>query len=279
MPTPFRPAFDKYSLTSLPVCQPIRLLTQYPTWQMDKTPLQRQRRSILPPNIFEKLRDLVFKRQSACPPWSHIAMLPAEQNDDESLRFINDLTRHIDRVAFPFTRQAVRLAHLFSSYLALYRPDRDPANDGFIDRRSDPPLTEQWLESEILSTGLAYHQLLEVGIYLNGSEYQRQNPYQERGEYFDAQNEFGYRTSVFRHMNYGLSFIRFDQEEEKYIVNRTLDGSYLNEGTWYDKAMQSISSIQTTRYGVSMSMRRDLMGTQLIRLPNLLYDAPTTGVW
>ena len=80
-------------------------------------------------------------------------------------------------------------------------------------------------------------------------------------------------------MNYGLSFIRFDQEEEKYIVNRTLDGSYLNEGTWYDKAMQSISSIQTTRYGVSMSMRRDLMGTQLIRLPNLLYDAPTTGVW
>jgi hypothetical protein len=206
-------------------------------------------------------------------------MLPVEQNDDENIRFINDLTRHIDRVARPFTLQAVRLAHLFSSYLALYRPDRDPANDGFIDRRPDPSLTEQWIESEIMSTGLAYAQLLEVSIYLNGTEYERQNPFQQRGEVFDGENEFGYRTSVFRQMNYGLSFIRFDNDEEQYILNRTLDGSYLNEGGWYDKAMQMITSIQTKRYSVSMSMRRDMIGTQLIKLPTMFYDAPTTGVW
>ena len=206
-------------------------------------------------------------------------MLPAEQNDDESIRFISDLTRHIDHVARPFTLQAVRLAHLFSSYLALYRPDRDPANDGFIDRRADPPLTEQWLESEIMSTGLAYNQLLEVSIYLNGTEYERQNPFQQRNEIFDEKSEFGYRSSVFRSMNYGLSFIRFDNDQEKYILNRTLDGSYLNEGGWYDKAMEMISSIQTKRYSVSMSMRRDIIGTQLIKLPTLLYDAPTTGIW
>ncbi|CAF4482529.1 unnamed protein product, partial [Rotaria magnacalcarata] len=80
-------------------------------------------------------------------------------------------------------------------YLALYRPDRDPANDGFIDRRSDPSLNEQWLESEVMSTGLSYTQLLEVGIYINGSEYERQNPFQQRGELFDGNKEFGYRTS------------------------------------------------------------------------------------
>jgi hypothetical protein len=130
-----------------------------------------------------------------------------------------------------------------------------------------------------MSTGLAYNQLLEVSIYLNGSEYERQNPFQQRGELFEKQSEFGYRSSVFRQMNYGLAFIRFDNDEEKYILNRTLDGSYLNEGGWYDKAMQMIPSIQTTRYSVSMAMRRDMIGTQLIKLPTLLYDAPTNGIW
>jgi hypothetical protein len=263
----------------LPICQPVRLLTQYPTWQVSRSKRHQSRRSIPRANLFEKLRLLIFKRPSTCPPWSHIAMLPDEQNDDENIRFINDMTRHVDRIARPFTLQAVRLAHLFSSYLALYRPDRDPANDGFIDRRSDPPLTEQWIESEIMSTGLAYSQLLEVSIYLNGSEYERQNPFQQRGEFFDGQNEFDYRTSVFRAMNYGLSFIRFDNDEEKYILNRTLDGSYLNEGGWYDKAMEMITTIQTTRYSVSMAMRKDIIGTQLIKLPTFLYDAPTNGIW
>lgn len=208
-------------------------------------------------------------------------MLPAEENNDDNIRFIQDLTRHVDRIARPFTVQAVRLAHLFSSYLALYRPDRDPANDGFLDRRPDPVLTEQWFESELISTGLAYAQLLEVGIYLNGSEYERQNPFQQRGESLDNQGEFGYRSSVFRPMNFGLSFIRFDQEnnDDKYVLNRTLDGSYLEEGGWYDKAMETRTSIETKRYTVSMAMRRDLLGTQSIRLPPMSYDAPTTGVW
>ena len=206
-------------------------------------------------------------------------MLPAQENDDENIRLINDLTRHVDRIARPFTLQAVRLAHLFSSYLALYRPDRDPANDGFLDRRADPSLTEQWLESELVSTGLAYAQLLEVGVYLNGSEYEQQNPFQQRGESLEGKNEFGFRTSVFRSMNYGLAFLRYDENEDKYILNRTLDGSYLNEGTWYDKAMQMRHTIQTKRYSVSMAMRRDVLGTQLIRLPTQFYDAPTTGVW
>ncbi|CAF1290010.1 unnamed protein product [Adineta steineri] len=277
--TPYRPAFDKYSSKSVPHCQPVRLLTQYPTWQVEQTKHYQYRRSVPRPNLFEKLRSLIFNRPSTCPPWSHIAMLPVEQNDDDNIRFVNDLTRHVDRIARPFTLQAVRLAHLFSSYLALYRPDRDPANDGFLDRRSDPPLTEQWLESEIMSTGLAYTQLLEVGIYLNGSEYERQNPFQQRGEPLEGQNEFGYRTSVFQHMNYGLAFIRFDNEDEKYILNRTLDGSYLNEGGWYDKALQMRANIEKQRYSVSMTMRRDILGTQLIKLPTLLYDAPTTGVW
>lgn len=263
----------------MPICQPVRLLTQYPTWHVDRSKRHQSRRSIPRANLFEKLRALIFKRPSTCPPWSHIAMLPDEQNDDENIRFISDLTRHMDRTARPFTLQAIRLAHLFSSYLALYRPDRDPGNDGFIDRRPDPSLTEQWIESEIMSTGLAYTQLLEVSIYLNGTEYERQNPFQQRGEVFDGKSEFGYRTSVFKDMNYGLSFIRFDNDEDKYILNRTLDGSYLQEGGWYDKAMQAISIIQTTRYSVSMSMRRDMMGTQLIKLPTLLYDAPTNGIW
>jgi hypothetical protein len=207
-------------------------------------------------------------------------MLPAEDNNDDNIRFIQDLTRHVDRIARPFTIQAVRLAHLFSGYLALYRPDRDPANDGFLDRRPDPVLTEQWFESELISTGLAYAQLLEVGIYLNGSEYERQNPFQQRGESFENQGEFGYRSSVFRPMNFGLSFRRFDREnEDKYVLNRTLDGSYLEEGGWYDKAMEKRTSIETKRYTVSMAMRRDLLGTQSIRLPAMSYDAPTTGVW
>ncbi|UJR14002.1 hypothetical protein I4U23_001002 [Adineta vaga] len=277
--TPFRPAVNKFISRSPPICQPVRLLTQYPTWQLERSKRHQNRRSIARPNLFEKLRSLIFNRPSTCPPWSHIGMLPDEQNDDENIRFINDLTRHVDRIARPFTLQAVRIAHLFSSYLALYRPDRDPANDGFLDRRPDPPLTEQWLEAEIMSTGLAYSQLLEVGIYLNGSEYERQNPFQQRGEPLEGQNEFGYRTSVFRQMNYGLAFIRFDNNEEKYILNRTLDGSYLNEGSWYDKAMLMRSNIETARYSVSMAMRRDILGTQLIKLPELLYDAPTTGIW
>jgi hypothetical protein len=263
----------------LPICQPVRLLQQYPTWQGERSKRHQHRRAIPQANLFEKLRSLIFNRPSACPPWSHIAMLPVEQNDDDNIRFINDLTRHVDRIARPFTLQAIRLAHLFSSYLALYRPDRDPANEGFIDRRSDPPLTEQWIESEIMSIGLAYTQLLEVSIYLNGSEYERQNPFQHRDEILEGKNEFGYRTSVFRHMNYGLAFIRFDNDDDKYILNRTLDGSYLNEGGWYDKAMQMISNIQTKRYSVTMSMRRDMLGTQLIKLPTMLYDAPINGIW
>lgn len=272
--TPYRPALDKYPSNVLPVCQPIRLLNQYPTWHVSRT-----RRSTPRPNLFEKLRSLIFHRPSTCPPWSHIAMLPVEDKDDDNIRFVYDLTRHVDRIARPFTLQAVRLAHLFSSYFALYRPDRDPANDGFLDRRPDPIITEQWIESEVMSTGLAYAQLLEVGIYLNGSEYERQNPFQQRGESLEGQNEFGYRTSVFRSMNYALAFIRFDQDEDKYILNRTLDGSYLQEGGWYDKAMQLISSVETKRYTVSMSMRRDLFGSQMIKLPPMSYDAPTTGVW
>jgi len=43
--------------------------------------------------------------------------------------------------------------------------------------------------------------------------------------------------------------------------------------------MQMQTSIQTTRYSLSMAMRRDILGTQLIKLPTLLYDAPTTGIW
>jgi hypothetical protein len=208
-------------------------------------------------------------------------MLPVDNNnnDDDNIRFVRDLTRHVDRIARPFTLQAVRLAHLFSSYLALYRPDRDPANDGFVDRRPDPVLNEQWLESEVMSTGLSYAQLLEVGIYFNGSEYERQNPFQRRDEPFEGQNEFGYRTSVFRSNNYGMAFIRFNSDDEQVILNRTLDGSYLNEGGWYDKAMEMRHTIETKPYTVSMTMRRDLLGTQSIRLPAMSYSAATSGVW
>ena len=279
MRTPYRPKFDKYPSSTLPVCQPIPLLTPYPTWQIERTKRYQYRRSIPRPDLFERLRSLIFHRPSSCPPWSHIAMLPVEQNNDDNIRFVNDVTRYVDRIARPFTLQAVRLAHLFSSYLALYRPNWNPANDGFIDRRPDPSLTEQWIESEVMSTGLAYEQLLEVSIYLNGSEYERQNPFQRRGEPLEGYNEFGYRTSVFRYMNYGVSFIRFDNNDNKYILNRTLDGSYLEKGGWYDKAMQMMTEIKIERYSVSMAMRRDLLGTQLIKLPTLFYDAPTTGVW
>ena len=262
-----------------PVCQPIRLLSQYPTWQSKRNRRDRVIRSIPRPNPFEKLRSLIFNRPSTCPPWSHIAMLPVEQNTDDNIRFIQDLTRYVDHIARPFTLQAVRLAHLFSSYLAMYRPDRDPANDGFIDRRPDPVLTEQWIEAELLSTGLSYSQLLEIGVYLNGSEYERQNPFQQRGETLEGRTEFGYRTSVYRPMNFGVSFIRFDTDEEKYILNRTLDGSYLEEGGWYDKAMQLRHAIEYRRYSVSMTMRRDLLGTQLLKVPTSFYDAPVTGIW
>lgn len=257
----------RYPSKVSPVCQPIRVLNEYPTWHLTRT-----RRAIPRPNFFEKLRSLIFNRPSSCPPWSHIALLPVEDKDDDHIRFVYDLTRHVDRVARPFTLQAVRLAHLFSSYFALYRPDRDPANDGFLDRRPDPIVTEQLIEAEVISTGLAFGQLLEVGIYLNGSEYERQNPFQQQGE-------FGYRTSVFRSSNFGLAFVRFDPDEEKFILNRTLDGSYLQEGSWFDKAMQMRTVVETKRYTVSMTMRRDLFGTQSIRLAPMTYDAPTTGVW
>ncbi|CAF4342850.1 unnamed protein product, partial [Rotaria magnacalcarata] len=47
---PYRPAFAKYSSTSLPQCQSIRLLTQYPTWQVEKSKRNKNRRSIPRPN-------------------------------------------------------------------------------------------------------------------------------------------------------------------------------------------------------------------------------------
>lgn len=250
------------------------MLNEYPTWHLTRT-----RRSIPRPNFFEKVRSLIFNRPSSCPPWSHIGPLPVEDKDDEQIRFVDDLTRHVDRVGRPFTLQAVRLAHLFSSYFALYRPDRDPANDGFVDRRADPLVTEQLIESEVISTGLAFGQLLEVGVYFNGSEYERQNPFQQRAELLDGQNEFGYRTSVFRPKNFALAFVRLDPDEEKFLLNRTLDGSHLQEAGWFHKAMQMRTAVETKRYTVSMTMRRDLFGTQSIRLPAMTYDAPTTGVW
>ncbi|CAF0735236.1 unnamed protein product [Didymodactylos carnosus] len=312
--SPFRPAFDRYPVS--PVCQPISLLTPYPSWQTNGeqirlTPLHNIVRRSVRPNLFEKLRAIVFNRTSVtCPPWSHIGLFYNIDTDYDD-RFISDLSRHLDIVYKPFTLQAVRIAHLLSSYLQLYRPNWDPVNDGFEDRRPDPPLFEHVLESEISSTGLAYSQLLEVGIYFNGSEYERQNPYQQFGypstggggggynprygfnindnsgtderenerhhENFHFQRtNFGYNTKPFQEMSYAITFLRLSNG--KYIINRTLDGSHLALGTWYDKAMLN-GRVDTSLYSVSMAMRRDSLGTQLLRLPQVQYISPTAGIW
>lgn len=253
---------------------------------------------------FEKLRDAIFgdqtylRRKCLSMPFQDIVRL---NEDDE--RFINSLRLHANMAFRPQVAQAIRIAHVLSSYLQLHSPiskssvnsqnDYSSANNMGTILRPDPQLEEHYIVGEIMSTLLAHFPLQEVSVFFNGTEFTRQ-------KFFAGQNV----------LSIGLTAIRSDIE---IFLNRSNDNSHLTK-TWYLDAVNRFqyggektvfggyyqndiekayyqsagpydsSHLQTNfkydRFGIEMSLRKSfdgLLGN--VELPPKYYDAPTSGVW
>lgn len=265
---------------------------------------KRKKRFLDKRNNFEKLRDSIFgdqehlRRKCLSSPFQDIILL---NEDDE--RFIVNLRNHANEVFKPQTAQAVRIAHILSSYLQLHSPiasssvnyqnDYSPFNKLGDTLRPDPQLDEYTVIGEIMSTLQAHYPLQEVNVFFNGTEYNRQ-------KFFSGQNTLAF----------GISMIRSDIET---FLNRSNDNSHLSK-TWYLDAINRFtygggqtkfggyypdeferkyyesagpfdsntmsSNFKFDRFSIEMSLRKTFDGMQgSISLPTKSYDAPTSGVW
>jgi hypothetical protein len=262
----------------------------------------RRKRFLDKRNNFEKLRDSifgdqnVFKRRCLSMPYTDVLLL----NDDDD-RFVSNLRFHADSVFKAQTAQAIRIAHILSSYLQLHSPfegassvnaqnDYGAYTNMGINMTPDPQLGENLVVGEIMSTLQAHYPLQEVSVFFNGSEFERQ-------KMFSTQDNLAF----------GLSMIRTDTE---HYLNRSNDDTHLSK-SWYKDASfrfrygggksvyggtyhsneekvyyQATSPFDTEdsfkfeRYGIEMNLRRSFDGLHgNADLPVKHYDASSKGVW
>lgn len=288
-------AFKKYD----------HLIFPYKTSKKRSSDQNRQKRFLDRRNSFEKLRDaiyssdILFRRQC----FSRIQDVLRLFEDDE--RFIINLRYYVNDVFRAQMAQAIRIAHILSSYIQLHVPFGTTsfagnqydsfnsfANTVGIKMKQDPQLDERLVIAEIMSTLNAHYPLLEVNVFFNGSEYARQKLYA-------TQNTLAF----------GLSMIRTDSEM---WLNRSNDDSHLTK-SWYQDAINRFTyagkgtfsgagafqpnnernfylnpdsfdlnsmSYRIDRYTVEMNLRRTFDGlTGSVNLPIKYYDAASSGVW
>lgn len=272
--------------------------------KLDLTGKKRTKRFIDKRNNFEKLRDSIYdnqddlQRRCAMEPFRDILYL---NEDDE--RFYLNLRYHANEVFKPQMAQAIRIAHLLSSYIQLFSPfssssiyNQNPfgtSNNFNTNLKTDPQLEEYVLIGEAISTLMANYPLQEVNIFFNGTAYDLQ-------KFYSTQINLGM----------GFSAIRSDIE---FILNKTTDGTHLSK-TWYKDASNRFlygggkslfggpyeydderkfyqnagpfdanafkNSFAFDRFGIEMSLRREFQGLSgNVEIPPKYYDAAVSGVW
>ena len=255
-------------------------------------------------NAFEKLRDSIYasndyKRQC----YSMYQEILRLHDDDE--RYILNLRYHANDVFKPQMAQAVRISHILSSYLQLHSPIGTTSSAGnqydsfnyFSNvvgkkMRPDPQLDERIVIAEIMSTLYAHYPLLEVNVFFNGSEYNRQ-------KLFSTQNTLAF----------GLSGFKTGSE---LLLNCSNDDSHLSK-PWYQDAVSRYTfaskgtfsgagafqpdneknfyvnpntfdlnslTYRIDRYSIEMNIRNSFDGLSgSVDLPVKFYDAAASGVW
>jgi len=264
----------------------------------------RRKRFLDRRNAFEKLRDSIYsaneyKRQC----YSMYQDILRLHDDDE--RYVLNLRYHANDVFKPQMAQAVRIAHIISSYLQLHVPIGTTSSAGnqydsfnvFSNKvgnkmRPDPQLDERIIIAEIMSTLYAQYPLLEVNVFFNGTEYNRQ-------KLFATQNTLAF----------GLTGFKTGSE---ILLNRSNDDSHLTK-SWYKDAISRYTfaaqgtfggagafqpeneknfytnpnsfelnslTYRIDRYSIEMNLRKSFDGlTGSTDLPVKFYDAASSGVW
>jgi len=215
---------------------------------------------------------------------------------------------HANQVFKPQTAQAIRIAHILSSYLQLHSPlatassvnsqnDYGAFTNFGTTLKPDPQLDEHLVIGEIFSTLQTHYPLQEVNVFFNGTEFARQ-------KLSASQNTLAF----------GVSMIRSDVE---LLLNRSNDNTHLGK-TWYLDAVSRYqygggrsvygghyrndfernyykddglnsdtgssasnnNNFRIERYSIEMSVRRSFDGTLgSYDLPVKSYDAAAAGVW
>lgn len=197
--------------------------------------------------------------------------------------------------------QALRIAHVLSSYLQLHSPFstssvNSQTDFGYLknveDLKPDPQLDESIITGEIMSTLLSNYHVQEVNVFFNGSEFERQ-------KFFSSQNT----------LSFGLSAIRSDIE---LILNRSTDDSHIKKSWYLDSIMRFRFSGKTKfagpykteeekryfesagpfndglfgqtfkfdRFGIEMNIRKTFDGLNgNVEISPKFYDAASGGIW
>lgn len=197
--------------------------------------------------------------------------------------------------------QALRIAHVLSSYLQLHSPFSTSSINSQTDfgrlknvegLKPDPQLDESIVIGEIMSTLISNYPIQEVNVFFNGSEFDRQ-------KLFSSQNT----------LSFGLSAIRSDIE---LILNRSNDDSHIKK-SWYLDSIKRFrysgkpkfggpysteeekqyfestgpfndglfsDSFKFDRYGIEMNIRKTFDGLNgNVEISPKYYDAASSGVW
>lgn len=198
--------------------------------------------------------------------------------------------------------QAIRIAHVLSSYIQLHSPfsasSVNSQNDfgsftNLNNLKPDPQLEENIIIGEIMSTLISNYPIQEVNVFFNGTEYDRQ-------KFYSTQNT----------LSFGLSMIRSDIE---LLLNRSNDNSHLSK-SWYLDAIARFkygggktvfggpyatneekqffqsagpfdnnflsNNFRFDRYAIEMSLRRSFDGLNgNVEIAPKYYDAASSGIW
>ncbi|RNA19961.1 G-coupled receptor -like protein, partial [Brachionus plicatilis] len=221
-------------------------------------------------------------------------------NDDDE-RFTVNLRNHANQVFKPQMSQALRIAHILSSYLQLHSPFSTSSVNSQTDYghlknveglKPDPQLDESIIVGEIMSTLISNYPIQEVNVFFNGSEFEIQ-------KFFSIQNT----------LSFGLSAIRSDIE---LILNRSNDDSHIKK-TWYMDSIKRFrfsgktkfggpystqeekqyfesagpfdnglfgETFKLDRFGIEMNIRKTFDGLNgNVEISPKYYDAASAGVW
>ncbi len=275
--------------------------------------LVRKRRFLDKRNNYERLRDAIFtyegqfKRQ--CYTQNNQDVIQVFDDDE---RYTFDLRSHVNDAFPPQMVQAIRIAHVISSYIQLHIPYGTSSlagnqydtlnsfvNTMSLNMRQDPQLDEHFIIAEIMSTLNAHYPLVEANVFFNGTEYARQKLY-------SSQNT----------LSFGLSMYRTGGGNDEVFLNRSNDNSHLTK-SWYKNAIDRYTyaggksaqhadagagafqnnyeknffdtpntfdlasqTYRIDRYSIEMDLRRNFDGTSgTVTLPIKYYDAASSGVW
>ncbi len=265
----------------------------------------RRKRFLDRRNAFEKLRDSIYSSNDYYKRQCYSVYQDVIRLYDDDERFILNLRYHVNDVFKPQMAQAIRIAHILSSYIQLHIPIGTTsaagsqydtfnlfANNVGNKMKQDPQLDERLVIAEIMSTLYANYPLLEANVFFNGTEYSRQKLY-------STQNTLAF----------GLSAIRTDSE---LMLNRSNDDSHLTK-SWYKDAISRYTfaskgtfggagafqpeneknfysnpstfdlnslTYRIDRYSIEMNLRRSFDGLSgSVDLPVKFYDAASSGVW